>query len=389
MSKVFISTANCGKAHDLDIFGLALSAKYTITCSGDGTIKLWNNRLLDGESPKDHFTAFTIDASGVQTVGSFDTEFGTIIACVSFSGKLSFHVVEASSESLSLKPLSLLSREEEQRSYWAIKWSKSADRTVSHRFVATTVQGSTYVWKFDITGGEDQDSIFNPKLSLQGEITVKDPVFATSVDISSEKGLIATGFANGSVTVSEVRTLKPLYNFQGFGMQGAEQNSNTVRRVRFSPLGTVLAVANDSGSYGCVTLYETEFGERVSQLTVPTHSNQTTIGTYAHNGWVLDLDFSPSGEFLATCGYDAKVRIWEIKSKEHVATLHMNANDIENEEDIMKEDENGDPLTYPPVFGVKYIKKGIRSGMGSENNDGLCCICMDRSIRWYREAGGA
>ena len=33
--------------------------------------------------------------------------------------------------------------------------------------------------------------------------------------------------------------------------------------MKFSPQGSLLAIAHDSNSFGCITLYETEFGERI------------------------------------------------------------------------------------------------------------------------------
>lgn len=427
MSKLFISTANCGKAHDADIFGVAISNPFTVTCSGDGSIKLWQNKLLDNQSPKDHCTSQFVHKAGVHHVDIFySVEKGghevCIIACVSFSGDMLFYNVDVKTGSCS--PIDFLSATEKKKSYWAIKWLKSEDQALCHRFAATDVKGNTYVWKFhpftqelneeqeqekkaaretawrrnpskvndanneEQTEEEDSTELtLNPHLVLHGEIHPSEPVFATCLDITS-KGLIATGFSNGSVVVSQLLSLKPIYNFEGFGIQGTDQNSNTVRDIKFSPLGSLLAVANDSGSYGCVTLYETDYGERIGGLTVPIHSTQSNIGTYAHNGWVFGLSFNSTGEFLATCGYDSKVRVWDVKQKERVSTLNISAGDIEIEEDILLEDENGDSLKNPPVMGVTFINKGVRAGMGNESNEGLCCVCLDRTVRWFREAGG-
>lgn len=426
MSSLFISTTNCGKAHDADIFGVAVCVPYTITCSGDGSIKLWKNKLLDNEVPRDHLISQFVSKTGVHHVDVFHSvERGgneiCVVACAAFSGEIFFYKVDVKNGTL--ESLDLLSAKEKKKSYWAVKWVKSEDQIVCHRLAATDVKGNTYVWKFhpfteeideeaaqkeklkreaklrrgkfqaiddgpsEVNDERTADLVVNPHLTLHGEIPSAQPVFATSLDISSN-GLIATGFANGSVVVSQLSTLRPVHTFEGFGIQGTEQNSNTVRDVKFSPLGSLLAVANDSGSFGCVTLYETEFGERVGSLSVPTHSTQTSIGSFAHDGWVFGLSFNATGETLATCGYDGKVRVWEVKSRERVSTINITANDIEDEQEILLEDENGDSLKVPPVFGVKFIGKGIRGGMGSDSNEGLCCVCMDRSVRWFREAGG-
>lgn len=430
MSNIFISTTNCGKAHEADIFSVAVCVPYTITGSGDGSIKLWKNKLLDNEVPRDYHISKFVHKTGIHHVDVFHSvEKGgheiCIISCVAFSGDIFFYEVDVKNGTLS--SIDLLTAKEKKKSYWAVKWFKSDDQIVCHRFAATDVKGNTYVWRFhpftkeldeeeaqkeklkrearlkrnrfqsldekiaEETSEEresQEDLILEPHLALQGEIAATEPVFATCLDISLN-GLIATGFANGTIVVSQVSTLRPIHSFEGFGIQGIEQNSNTVRDVKFSPMGTLLAVANDSGSYGCVTLYETEFGERVGSFSVPTHSTQSSIGTFAHNGWVFGLSFNSTGEFLATCGYDSKVRVWDVKSRERVSTINISANDVENEQEIMLEDESGDSLKYPPVFGVKFIAKGIRGGMGSDSNEGLCCVCMDRSVRWFREAGGS
>lgn len=424
MSKVFIPTANVGKAHDADIYSVCVTNPYTITCGGDGYLKLWSNKLPeDGAiNAKDHVKSQFVHASGLHHVDALYTVeshgAGTllIIATVSFSGEIFFYQL---SEDGLLKEIQLLSKDPlKSKSFWAIRWGKSEDLALSHRFTAVDVKGNTYVWKFHPFTNEIDETIKEKKqnrryneqerediskeenqteeeweldfhFTYQGEIPSKEPLFATCVSISTVNDLIATGFASGTVIVSQLSTLRPLYTFEGFGIQGINQNSNSVRSIEFSPAGTLLAVANDSGSYGCVTIYETEYGERIGNLTVPTHSGQSNIGSFAHDGWVFDLSFNPTGEFIASCGYDSKLRVWDVKTRERVSTLNISAGDIEIEEDILLQDENGDSLKNPPVFSVTFFNKGIRTGMGSETNEGLCCVCMDRSVRWYREAGGS
>lgn len=434
MSRVYVPVANVGKAHAADIYSLSITPLHTITASGDGYLKLWpNKRLLHDKAPqlKESSVSVFVDPSGLHHVDAFYSIEGHgiglvyLIATVSFSGRVRFYRYRedngsdgSGSNTGKLELLESLSKsmgvEFEQKSFWGCKWVKSDDQVVSHRFVACDVKGSTYVWRFhtfESDEGSDakvppgnnnnnnndddatREQVVQEKLGFefQGEVSPSAsnrPVFATCIDISPAKGLLATGFANGTVVVSQLSTLRPLYTFEGFGMEGIDQNSNSVRRIKFSPGGNLLAVANDSGSYGCVTLYETEFGERIGNLTVPTHSDQSNIGMFAHNGWVFSLAFNSSGECLATCGYDGKIRVWDVKTKEHLTTLNISANDIEVEEDILLSDENGDSLRVPPVFDIEYVNKGIFNGIGNESNEGLCCVCMDRSIRWYREAGG-
>ncbi|CUS24182.1 LAQU0S14e02058g1_1 [Lachancea quebecensis] len=395
MSKLFISTTNCGKAHEADIFGMSISNPFTVTVSGDGTLKLWKNKLLDGQQPKEHVLSKFVHKTGVHHVDVFHSmERGGIevflVACVSFSGQLFIYSVDLGSGAF--QELDLLTKSENQKSYWCVRFFKSDDLNVPHKLVATDVKGNTIVWNLKIfrEEGEADGQTSEEKdvhLVLKGEIPSPEPNFATCVDVSS-KGLIVTGFQDGSVSVSQLETLRPIYVFEGFGIKGTEESSNTVRDVKFSPLGELLAVANDSGSYGCVTLYETEYGERIGNLTVPTHSSQANIANFTHDGWVFGISFNSTGEFLATCGYDGKIRVWDVKQKERVSTLNISAGDIEIEDDIVSKDELGDSLKIPPVMGVTFINKGVRGGVGSDTNEGLSCICLDRSVRWFREAGG-
>ncbi|AET37450.1 SKI complex subunit WD repeat protein SKI8 Ecym_1202 [Eremothecium cymbalariae DBVPG len=417
MSKLFIPTVNCGKAHDADIFGLSVITPFTATCSGDGTIKLWKNKLLDGEVPKDNVVTQFVNKTGVHHIDVFYSTERTgvvvcIIACAAFDGSLSFYSVDLLT--WTLKRLDLLTTEEKKRSFWCVKWHKSSDHSLTHKFVATEVNGNTRVWRFHpfkqeleevkvttLKKGKDSNAIpqesaqpdeekkleWYPHFTVHGDIYPPNAKFATCVDVSSHN-LIATGFSDGSVVISQLSTMRPIYNFEGFGLQGTRENSSTVRSLKFSPLGGLLAVANDSGSYGCVTLYETEYGELVGNLSVPSHSNQQSIVPVAHSGWLFDMSFNSTGEFLATCGYDAKIRIWDVKLREHVSTLHVSSGDIEDEKEMLLKDEHGTSLANPAVLGVSFVGKGVRGGMGSDKNEGLCSICLDRSVRWYREAGG-
>ncbi|AMD22437.1 HGR098Cp [Eremothecium sinecaudum] len=407
MSKLFIPVVNCGKAHDADIFGLAICPPFTATCSGDGHIKLWKNKLLDGELPKDNCVSHFVNKTGVHHIDVLHTiERGgveiCIVGCAAFDGSLSFYSVEL--PSMQINELDLLSEEDKKRSYWAIRWYKSGSRSVTHKFAATEVNGNTRLWNFhpfeqEITDNAGlqlkkeahDDGGEKLKVSLHfthhGEYTPPTSKFATCLDISSNN-IVATGYSDGSVVVCELSTLRPMYNLGGFMLHGTQDNSSTVRALKFSPLGGILAISNDSGSYGSITLYDMEYGEAIGNLSVPTDSKQKAIVSAAHNGWVFGLSFNSTGEFLASCGFDAKVRVWDVTHKEHVSTLRMSADDIEDANDVLNVDEHGSSLAKPAVLAVNFIAKGVRGGVGSNNNEGLCCVCLDRSVRWYREAGG-
>ena len=254
MSRVYVPVANVGKAHAADIYSLSITPLHTITASGDGYLKLWpNKRLLHDKAPqlKESSVSVFVDPSGLHHVDAFYSIEGRgiglvyVIATVSFSGRVRFYryredTTAATSNnndkgnSGKLEPLESLSKsmgtEFEQKSFWGCKWVKSEDQVVSHRFVACDVKGNTYVWKFHtfepkdgsdakatsaaVDGDVTKEQVVQEKLGFefQGEIspsTSNRPAFATCIDISPAKGLLATGFANGTVVVSQLSTLSP------------------------------------------------------------------------------------------------------------------------------------------------------------------------------------
>jgi superkiller protein 8 len=315
-----------------------------------------------------------IHKTGVHHVDAFqdtiDGERVAIVATVSYSGEIFFLSVNGSGEITKLE----LSLGVHGDSFWAVKWLKD-HLGQRNRFAASQPTGTTKIWDFTIEQGV-------PQFTLHGEIKSQNRSFATCLDLNSEQNLLATGFQNGDVVLTQIETAKPVYTFRNFGLKGSSQSSSTVRSVRFSPLGKILAIASDSGSYGTVTLYDTTYGENVGSLTIPTHSTSISVGAYAHEGWVFEVDFNEAGDSLVTAGYDGKVRIWNIETREREATLNLSPTDVDDE-DIVDEEDG-----VSSAIGVKFIPKGVRGGAGGDTNDGLVVISLDRGVRWYREAGG-
>ena len=69
-----------------------------------------------------------------------------------------------------------------------------------------------------------------------------------------------------------------------------------------------------------------------------------------------------------------------METRERVATINVSLSDFG--------DVEGSEMDNSVVSGVKFIRKGVRGGIGGDTNEGLCAISFDRGIRWYREAGG-
>ncbi|CAM9011836.1 unnamed protein product [Wickerhamomyces anomalus] len=365
-------------AHKSDIYSVAISKPYTITASGDGYLKFWSNNVTETDVVKENVKEQFVHKTGLHHVAVFEDIVETtkiaIVATVSFSGEIFFFVVNSLDGSI--EPLEVDLGTKSKDAYWAIQWSKDEEGQ-NHKFAATQATGATKIWTFTI------ESINKITFSLHGTIAAQTKTFATALDLSSSNNLLATGLQNGDVVLTQTETSKPVYTFHNFGLKGSAQSSSTIRSVKFSPLGTLLAIASDSGSYGTITLYDTVYGENVGSFTIPSHSSQVPIGAFAHDGWVFEIDFNETGEFLASAGYDGRIRVWNITTREREATLALSPTDFDDE-DIAAEDENASSS----AIGVKFIKKGTRGGAGGDNNDGLVVISLDRGIRWFREAGG-
>lgn len=370
MSKQFISTATAGKAHEADIYGVVVTKPYTITCSGDGYLKFWDNKVTETDSAKNFVKELFISKSGLHHIDVFEDIIDSIkillVATVDFSGKIHFVLINDND------PILLnISINENTDAFWAIKFLKRGSL-----FAATSPTGFVKIWYFQLI---DNLPIFEIKHKIESQLKS----FATSLDLNYEKNLLATGYQNGDIILTNIETSKPVYTFHSFGLKNSNLNSSSVRSIKFSPLGTILAVASDSGSNGNITIYDTEYGENVGNFSVPSHSTQTLVGSSAHDGWIFEIDFNESGESLASCGYDGKVRVWNVATRERVATISLNSTDFENDDIINDEDNN-----VSSAFGVKYVPKGYRDGAGGDTNEGLVLISKDRGIRWYREAGG-
>lgn len=351
-----------------------------MTASGDGHLKFWSNHVTETDTAKDHVESLFVNESGLHHVDVFedtiDSKRHVLVATVAFNGSVHFIHVDQDKKITKLDD-SLLPGDVKD-AYWAIRWLKHQDGE-ANKFAATTPTGLTKIWNFTIDGNGV------PAFELHGSINSQNKSFATALDLNSSQDLLATGFQNGDVVLTSIGNSKPVYTFHSFGLKGSSQSSSSVRSVKFSPLGKILAVASDSGSYGTISLYDTIYGESIGSFTIPTHSSNASVGAYAHDGWVFEIDFNESGESLVSAGYDGKLRVWNIQTREREATISLSPTDVDDE-DIVTEDS--DESGVSSAFGVKFIKKGTRGGAGGDNNDGLVVVSKDRGIRWYREAGG-
>ncbi|ODV86575.1 hypothetical protein CANARDRAFT_27008 [[Candida] arabinofermentans NRRL YB-2248] len=373
--KQYISTFVVGEAHDSDILDVAISKDFTITCSADGYLKLWNNdpnRAL-------RLSKF-VDKLGLHHISVFedviDAQPMLLLATVSFSGKSYFYQFDfETSTLLTIKdlPAELTNT---NTFFWANAFAKDSN-SVAHTYATTLTTGASQVYRLTF----DKESNLCPKFQFLGITPTGESTFATCIDLDVAAKKLVVGYQNGSVHLYDLDYLKPLYEFQSFGLTKNTSSSSlsAVRNVKFSPAGKLLAVARDSGSYGTITLYDVKYCETIGSLTISTHSSNVGIGGYAHDKWCLSIAFNEDGSVLASGGLDDKIRLWNVETKERDATISISKSDVSDNND-------GNRLDEATCCSLSFIKKGLINGEG--DNDGLVAVGFDRVIRWFREAGG-
>lgn len=100
-------------------------------------------------------------------------------------------------------------------------------------------------------------------------------------------------------------------------------------------------------------MYDVQYGENVGTLATPSHSAKSVVGGFAHQGWILGLDFDEEGKNLVSCGFDKCVRVWNLETSEREATINISITDLDD-------DTNDDQQDESVASGVKFIGKGVR-----------------------------
>ena len=383
MGKQYISTVLAAQAHKLDITGVAITNKYTITVSSDGYANFWDNKQVDVHDPNDHVVKQDIGSKGLHHVACLEKTLGglgvkvVVVAFTGFDGltKLFYYTGDDISTWTEIDSLR----------FATLTWVPAFyNNPVGNRdsLLVSLANGQVSINDVEyevtddgkLTGVKITDTgAFNPNL---GSFPISLAVLAT------EDPVFAVGYTNGDVLLCELAKKKIIYSLHSSDLKLQGDKLSSVPRVlEFSPGGMILAVGRDIELAGTISLYDVVYGENIGLLTVPSHSNNTGIGGFAHEGWILGLSFNGTGEFLASCGYDKVIRVWNVDTKEREATITVSITDLEDTE----HDENTDVSV---VSGVRFINKGIRGGAGGDANDGLVAISFDRGVRWYREAGG-
>ncbi|KAL9084221.1 MAG: hypothetical protein Q9159_005344 [Coniocarpon cinnabarinum] len=260
-------------------------------------------------------------------------------------------------------------------SCWAVAVSSSG------RFLAgTTMDGKLRIWDLAPSSAnmlsesenESREDSFTGDAALVHEFETRGG-FGMGVDFSPDDALVASVHQSGSVHLFALsgerpRLLRALPSLHAPG-----------RCVRFSPGGRLLAAAGDSGfvalyaintaassagttnGYGSGgdALYDRHVGDQVAILR-------------GHNNWITSLDWSSTGEWIASCSWNGKVRVWSTERRECVSTLR--GPEAPGEGTAGSEDG--------PCWALKWMP--VRRG-GSE---GFVIGGRQGGLRFYREAAG-
>jgi WD40 repeat protein len=170
----------------------------------------------------------------------------------------------------------------------------------------------------------------------------------TAVDFSPDDRILATGGVRGE------KGTVILWDASTFERQmELPSNASRVNSVKFSPDGSILAVALSNET---ITLWSAKSKQELSTLRLGKSEaikmafspDGKTLGmagyenlvklwdvnaqkppaSFGRRGgnWVTSLSFSPDGKFLATGGVDGKIRVWNLVINEVVAELDQKNN---------------------------------------------------------------
>lgn len=380
MGKQYISTVLAAQGHSLDITSEAITNKYTITVLLDGDAKFWDNKQVDVHDPNKFVESKIIHNKGVHHVAVLEKTLGgiatkiVVVAFGCFDGltRVFYYIND------DLSTWTPIEHEKLVTSTWASAFYNNPNAD-DDTLVVSVANGTVLSFKL----------VYNAEEKLQGVSLEYNGCFDANIGsfpvslavLSTEDAKFAVGYSNGDVLLVQMDKLKIIYSFHSSDLKLPGSSQLIPRVLEFSPGGVILAVARDVELAGTITLYDVTYGENIGSLTIPLHTSNTALGGFAHNGWVMGLSFDSTGEYLASCGYDKAVRVWNMDTKEREATINISVTDLE---DVTSEEATDVSV----ALGVKFIKKGIRGGAGGDSNDGLCVISFDRGVRWYREAGG-
>ncbi|KAF2490760.1 WD40 repeat-like protein [Lophium mytilinum] len=311
MSKQFLTLHTADKAHPTDIFALAATPTTLLSASGSSTI-----RIFDTTAPDFPLTQSIENAHKLGVHHLVTSKDGKVAASAGFEGTVK---VWREDEAGVWGEVGLIKDSNKAGEIWAIALSADGSYLAS-----TTYDGRINVW--------DLGQASMPKIR---EYETKGS-FGMCVDLSADGHFTASGHENGSVYVFNNDTGRMLHSLAGL--------TKPIRTLSFSPASKLLAAAGDTR---IIALYDVSSGEQVANLS-------------GHAGWVLNLDWSATGEWLLSGSHDSKAKVWSLESRTCVATH-----------------SHGDQA----LWAVKWLPKTGRSEL-------FALAGGDGSVAFYREAAG-
>ncbi|KAI1432149.1 WD40 repeat-like protein [Xylaria sp. CBS 124048] len=321
MSKQYLTTHTVDNAHTTDIFSIAASTGTILSAGGSSTIHVHSTTQPDFPLIQSLCDAHKLGCHHLAVSGD-----GQTAASVGFGGEVSIwkadysHRWEASGHVQVTKE----SAKNGAGELWAIALSEDG------RYLAsTTYDGRINVWALL----DDRETTFREYETASAGAGS----FGLCVDLSRDGKFTASGHQNGAVYIFNNDTGRLQYSLPGL--------VKPVRAVAFSPAGTRLAAAGDSG---VIAVYDTKHGEHVGNLT-------------GHTAWITSLDWNDTGEYLLSGAFDGKAKVWSVLRSACVAT-------------------HGE--TDKALWAVRWLPKTVRGEM-------FCTAGANRSLTFYREATGA
>ena len=139
----------------------------------------------------------------------------------------------------------------------------------------------------------------------------------TSVAFSPDGTLLAAGSEDNTFSLWDMIKRERIATVFGDGR-------GEVTSVAFSPDGTLLAAARDNNR---IELWDAETRTN-TELEVITRKSIAILGEYEENLDVRSVAFSPDGTLLASGGTDEKVKLWDVATRESIATLNGHTDEV-------------------------------------------------------------
>ncbi|MEM9257572.1 MAG: TIR domain-containing protein [Pseudomonadota bacterium] len=142
--------------------------------------------------------------------------------------------------------------------------------------------------------------------------TVQLPRQAASVALSPDERYLAVGDNDGRFWLSTTKDfgVKPLRQFAHPGVQSDDRPAPQVGAIRFHPDGERFVTGDSDGRIYLWSLDQLGSGEPPEVF-------------FGHRQNVLDLEFSPDGQFLASSSFSGWINVWRVDEPfETVARLH-------------------------------------------------------------------